>query len=233
MKNYNRNNKILSIFIFCLISIFFWLHSNILEKTNGLRKIEVENQYPLTVWSSDFHISPVADAKNTLAKFGVRIIDKSLSGHCHLSNSCEKDLRIIDKQNGINLNPCPNNIIRKFYKSYRDDIEMKSVDAILCTHAASMCELFMPFDKSLIVIASTRYEIGRHESSRWKQWNSNLQKIASNEYNVIAANNKYDQEYIKYFTGLKDVLLLPSYCGYITNVYNPIKKEFLIAPARE
>jgi hypothetical protein len=36
---------------------------------------------------------------------------------------------------------------------------MDSVDAMLCTHATSMCELFMPFNKSLIAIASTRYFI--------------------------------------------------------------------------
>ena len=38
----------------------------------------------------------------------------------------------------------------------RTDQEMNTVDAILCTHATSMCELFMPFNKSLIAIASTR-----------------------------------------------------------------------------
>lgn len=153
-------------------------------------------QYELILWSSDFHISPVADIKNVLSKFGVRIIDKSLSGHCHLSNTCERDLRVINKQNGIKLGSCPNDLIRSFYDAYIRDTEMLSSNAILCTHAASMCELFMPFNKSLIVVASTRYEIGRHEPERWERWNSNLEKIARGQFNIVAANNRYDQVFI-------------------------------------
>jgi hypothetical protein len=113
--------------------------------------------YSLVMWSSDFHISPVWDTKWIISKFeAVKMIDKSLSGHCHLTNTCEKNLKVINKQNGIKLNPCPNTIRRQFYDFYQNDPEMKSVDAFLCTHASSLCELFMPFNKSIIFIASTR-----------------------------------------------------------------------------
>jgi len=95
-----------------------------------------------------------------------------------------------------------------------------------------MSELFMPFNASIIVIATTRYEQGRHEAKRWLELNQNLRHIAASPYNIIAANNKYDQEYVKYFTGISDVMLLPSYCGYVTARYTPIKTEILLAPAR-
>ena len=72
----------------------------------------------------------------------------------------------------------------------------------------------MPFNKSLIVVASTRYEIGRHDPRRWKAWNANLKAIAAHPRNVVAANNRYDAEYVKYFTGLKHVPVLPNYCGW-------------------
>ena len=71
----------------------------------------------------------------------------------------------------------------------------------------------MPFNKSLIVVASTRYEIGRHDPRRWKAWNANLKAIAAHPRNVVAANNRYDAEYVKYFTGLSHVPVLPNYCG--------------------
>ena len=32
-----------------------------------------------------------------------------------------------------------------------------AVDAFLCLHAIAMCELYMPFNRSLIAVASTRY----------------------------------------------------------------------------
>ena len=56
----------------------------------------------LRLWSSDFHISPIADIKDLL-KGSVLVVDKSLSGHCHLTDTCERDLRVITKMNG-NLN---------------------------------------------------------------------------------------------------------------------------------
>ena len=147
----------------------------------------------LTLWSSDFHISPIADAKWILNIFGIKVIDKSLSGHCYLTKTCQQDLRIINQENGITLGDCPNNLRRSFYQSYRQDEEFLSSDIILCTHADSMCELFLPFNKSLAVIASTRYEIGRHSADRWQEWNTNLERIASKPDNLIAANNRFDQ----------------------------------------
>ena len=110
----------------------------------------------LVFWSSDFHISPIADIKNIITDYNVKVIDKSLSGHCHLSNTCQHDLRVIDRENGITLGECPNTLINMFYESYKNDLEMKSVSAFLCTHATSLCELFMPFNKPMIIIASTR-----------------------------------------------------------------------------
>ena len=70
---------------------------------------------------------------------------------------------------------------------------MNSVDIYLCTHATSLCEVFMPFNKPMLLIASTRYEIGRYDAKRWTEWNRNLERIATKSYNVIATNNLYDQ----------------------------------------
>jgi hypothetical protein len=192
--------------------------------------------YPqLVLWSSDFHISPVADLKSFLSRFKVKIIDKSLSGHCHLTQTCATNLKVITQENGIHLDPCPNDLRREFYEAYKDDPELAQVDAFLCLHATSMCELFMPFGKPLIVITSTRYEIGRHEDYRWKTWNDNLQRISNRPENTIAANNYYDLEYLKYFTSLSNekIEYLPNLCQYVNQKYNPTKiTQFLLAPSR-
>ena len=42
-------------------------------------------------------------------------------------------------------------------------------------------------------ILNNRYEIGRHTAERWDQWNENIRLISQKPYNVIAANNRYDQ----------------------------------------
>ena len=201
------------------------------EIDHGRGSVAAINE-PLTLWSTDFHISPIADIKHILKEFNVHVIDKSLSGHCYLSNTCEKDLKVITKDNGIRLSPCPNALRRDFYDAYKRDPEFQSIDAVVCTHAASMCELYMPFKKPMIIIASTRYEIGRLDAKSWTRWNVNLEKIASKPYNTIAANNAYDLEYIKYFTNLQNVILLPNFCDYVNAKYKPTKREILIGPAR-
>ena len=185
------------------------------------------------IWSSDFHISPVADIKSLLSPYNVKVVDKSLSSHCQLTNTCQTNLRIINKDNGITLGRCPNRLRRKFYDHYRTNNELLSVDAVLCTYAFASCvELFMPFNRSLVVIFTTRFETGRHDAKAWKRWIETLRRVAANPYNVIAANNLYDVEYVKYFTGIQHVELLPSLCQYVTARYAPTRPQVLIGPGR-
>lgn len=40
------------------------------------------------------------------------------------------------------------------------------------------------------------------------------------------------QDYIKYFTGINNVQLLPNFCGYVTPRYAPTKREVLLGPSR-
>jgi len=124
------------------------------------------------------------------------------------------------------MNPS-DEIYSEFYEFYKDQIEMNLVDAFVCFHPSAMCELYMPFNRSMIIIASTRYELARFEPKQWEKWNENLIKISQDPKNIIAANNLYDAEYIRYFTGI-NVTLLPSFCNYTNSVYNPKRKEFLL-----
>jgi hypothetical protein len=106
-------------------------------------------------------------------------------------------------------------LIPKFYEAYKNDWQMKQVDAFIC-HPSSLCELFMPLNRSIITVASTRYDFGRtHMWEDWQRsqrWNDNLIKLNQDPKNTIAANNLYDAKYIEYFTGIK-AKVIPSYCG--------------------
>lgn len=92
-----------------------------------------------------------------------------------------------------------------------------------------MCELFEPFNRSLLIIIPTRYEAGRFGAARWANWNSNLLRMSKNPRNLVAGNNLYDVEYVRYFTGIQP-LLLPSYCGYLPDTYSPSRPGFILAP---
>lgn len=131
--------------------------------------------------------SPINDLKHQLASFNVRFIDKSLSSHCDTTNTCGYDLKVLNQKNGIS----PNSEVRqKFYKVYKNNREINQVNAFVCFHPAGMCELFMPFNRTLIIIASTRYELGRFGKVEWNNLNKNLQIIASNPRYILRYKNK-------------------------------------------
>eukprot|EP00823_Brevimastigomonas_motovehiculus_P006945 TRINITY_DN596_c0_g1_i1.p1 TRINITY_DN596_c0_g1~~TRINITY_DN596_c0_g1_i1.p1 ORF type:complete len:570 (+),score=128.39 TRINITY_DN596_c0_g1_i1:42-1751(+) len=184
-----------------------------------------------TFWSSDHHIGPIGDQKYILKRLGQQVIDKSLSGHCHIPNTCATDLRVFGRDNlplTIEFLPCAINIRRAFFESYKNDPLMKSVDAFLCSHPSAMCEAFMPFNRSLIVVATTRFEIGRWGAARWQNWITNLRRMAANPLHVIAANNAYDQHYVQYFAGVK-CDLIPNLSDFIGVQYNPTQPQILLS----
>jgi len=189
-----------------------------------------------TFWSSDFHIAPIADVKDLFRAWSrtkdYNIIDESGSGHCELKDTCATNLRVINRNNGLELGTCPNELKREFFREYAHDERMNLVDAFFCQHVTGLCEMFMPFGRPLIAVVSTRMEIGRTDPWAWKRLNANLVAIASNPRNTIAANNRYDSEYVKHFTGLKEIPVIPNFCNYITAKWKPLRPEILVGPGR-
>jgi len=122
-------------------------------------------------------------------------------------------------------------LIPKFFEAYTNEPVMQSVDAFLCYDPPAICQLYEPFNKSMIIVASNRYYITREPKDRWKTWNENLVSYASDPRNVVAANNRYDVEMIRYFTGL-EAEWIPSFTGYTRTTYNPSRQGFLLAKRR-
>src|SRR6218665_711977 len=233
----NETQRILLFLLLSSAIASYWLSKTYVFVPRKQRTANVEEDVvplpvfkskPLVIWTSDLHVGPIHDLKTFLKPMGVTVIDRNLDyTRCHFTNTCEgmNSLRIVNPHNALHLDY---SLISKFYDAYQNDTEMQSVDAFACFHAPSLCELFEPFNKSLIIHSTLRYELGRFGKDRWTKWNQNLIRIASAPWNFVAANNRYDVEYIRYFTGIQP-LLLPSFCGYTNQTYNATRKGFLIA----
>ena len=178
------------------------------------------------LWSQDYHVTPIMDMKSLLNPIGVKLIDKSLSFYCGNIGTCARDLKIITQENGMRLTP---ELISQFYEVYKNDEDMKSVTAFVCTLPVAMCEAFLPFNKSIVVIATIRYEQGRPEVERWKLLNQRLLRIAADPHSLVAANNLYDAKYIEYFTGIPP-FVVPNACNYLHATYSPSRPQFLVTP---
>ena len=178
------------------------------------------------LWSQDYHVTPVMDMKSLLIPLGIKVIDKSLSFYCNSVGTCAKDLRIITQENGMRLT---SDIIDQFYKTYKNSEDMKAVTSYVCTLPVAMCEAFIPFNKSIIIISTIRYEQGRPEPEKWTLLNKRLIQISSRPDSIVAANNLYDAKYIQYFTGISP-FVVPNACEYLRASYSPTRSQFLVTP---
>ncbi|ELU12342.1 hypothetical protein CAPTEDRAFT_189487 [Capitella teleta] len=177
-------------------------------------------------WSQDYHVTPIMDMKSLLTPIGVKIIDNSLSYYCSNVGTCAKDLRVIQKGNGMRLTP---ELIEQFYQAYRNDQTMKKVTTFVCTLPVAMCEAFTKFNKSMIIISTIRYEQARPEPEKWHALNRLLQDASNDPKSIVAANNLYDARYIEYFTGIHPPVV-PNLCNYLKDSYRPSRKQFLLTP---
>lgn len=207
------------------------------------------------MWSNDFHPTPLICNAKLYNELGLVVHGEIDFGHCAHFGVCKERLKVLEfnKWRGFSLDPCPNRLRRRFFEAYKNDPELQRMDVVICSHPVANCELFMPFNRSMIVYATTRLEFGRDDDSvywrkqflgernpvRWRSWMDNLRAMATSgrdgrpgPRNVIAANNAYDAKYIQYFTGL-DVKYLPSWCGDAGLSYTPVRSEILLGASRD
>ena len=112
-----------------------------------------------------------------------------------------------------------------------NDSDMARVDAFAMFYCSSQFEMYRPYNKSIISIAALRYEACR-TPPRWQDLNGNVSLLFRQSKHIIGANNQYDREYIRYFTGLK-VDLIPSFCVYTGGSYNPKQNSYIFYPQRD
>ncbi|KAI8114405.1 hypothetical protein M9434_002530 [Picochlorum sp. BPE23] len=200
------------------------------------------------VWSVDFHGAPASCNSEIYEEAGAEFHAEIDFSNCEFHKNCKDRLKILsfDSWRGFGLDPCPNRLRHDFYQHYKDDPEMARVDAIVCSHPAANCELFMPLNKSLIIYATTRIEFGRFDELvawrqkdidaqsryRWEEWARNIVRISKRPGNIIAANNIYDVFYIKYMTGI-DAMYLPSWCSPKASWTPRNERDILLGPSRD
>jgi hypothetical protein len=78
-------------------------------------------------------------------------------GRCVKTKSCAIGLPGIYWGNGNTLCPTPHATRRAVFEQFKMDEVIAAVDIFLCAMPAAMCELYMPFNRSIIMLVSTPY----------------------------------------------------------------------------
>jgi len=193
------------------------------------------------------------------------VLDAEIGQMCDCYGLCNDRIKILTWDDWKGYDPS-DELKAKFRDAYKDDPEFQRADAFICHHPVANCELFVGMGKPIIIHATTRLEFGRHDAGidwrlgsgyseynvegkkKWAAWIRTLRELAKDKKNIIEANNVHDQDYIKFFTGIEDVELIPSWCGdgavgsklcedgwetiVKSRAWFPTRKELVIVPYR-
>ena len=200
------------------------------------------NTQLLTFWTSDIHYGTRLDQPSFLGELGHRVLVAiaktkrfrnpfvwEMKG-MHLYRGISDVIRTYFPSIGHQNRRITEKMVQDNYRFYKNDSEIASVDAFLCSYQPGMCEMWMPFNKTIVFLPAHRYNMGRCTIKETRRLNEHLHTLARMDHpkHVISAASKYDLEYLRHYTGL-EVLPLYSYSLYTTNnTYDPIRDEILI-----
>ena len=200
----------------------------------------------LTFWTSDLHDGCRLEVSSLLQSMGHKIIiagiktSSSTYPHVFNKNGIELYERLSPTLERYTTNSMPltEREVKENFEFYKDDQKIASVDAFICSFPASMCELWLPFNKTIIYLPAHRYNLGRCTKEEWDRLNEHLALLATSSkphpHHIIAAASVYDQEYMRHYLGL-DPLPLYSFAGFYTdnNPYTPVHNEILLFTTTE
>ena len=197
---------------------------------------------PLTFWTSDIHFGTRYDVPSLLAAYGQKVVIAIGNEEINHPEVFQHKGILINKQvSDVIKRDFPNTphmntrlteqMIQSNFEFFRNQNLIQSTDAFVCLFQPGMCEMWMPFNRTIIFIPAHRYSMGRCTKEEYQRLNEHLFALASMEdpKHVIAASSTYDLEQLWHYTGL-DVLPLFSYSGYYvgTYPYNPTREEIPI-----
>ena len=77
--------------------------------------------------------------------------------------------------------------IKENFEAYKNDEQFNQVDAVMCSFPSSMCEAFIPLNKSIIFSPAHRYNIGRCNIESMNILNKNYDLLNYKSKLVVAA----------------------------------------------
>ena len=202
----NQTEKILQLFYFNL-------------KTKYISfKAPMFNTNTPRLFNLDLHISVIRDLTYGMRNFDVEISSWSISGANRSARSFFRfsdPVKHVNRQNWRNMDL---EKIKNFQNEYRKFL--KKFDGFIVTYTPTFAELFVPFEKPILVNIPIRYETPYSDNQEsWSRINNEFIKQNENGLITFWANNKGDKDYLKYFTGIEPELV-PSMCDYLQLKWN-------------
>lgn len=176
----------------------------------------------LRFFNLDLHVSVIADVRYIFEILGHDVENWSLSGHTWVFGKEANHVDIVNENTWYYLDQ---SMCDRFYERYKD--YLNQFDGFIVTHTPCFALLYEKFDKPIIIINSTRYESPfTLHSEKWKWLNEYLKKGVEKGKIFIISNNKADQHYLEFYTGIHS-RHIPSLCLYTGAHYTGKRPGFI------
>lgn len=165
----------------------------------------------LRLFNLDLHASVIEDLAQNLRATPAKLIRFSISNHNHISRFPLWAADPVSVINNRTWKKLDGSRISKFQRRYKKFLG--TFDGFIATYSPTFFEFFRVTDKPILAVAATRYEAPYTSSpSKWAKFNESLISAVQDGQLTLAANNRGDADYLRYFTGL-EVQVVPSFCG--------------------
>ena len=190
------------------------------------------------VYSLDWHTAIVRDVQFVLTRvLGLRVnlTEQSFATLCHHRSACMKDPRLMSHPKwvgspsavcgvhklGLCDSKCSSRAAREqFFDAFKDDPVIQQTDFFVCSVPTAVCEIFLPFNKTIIAVNAFRIEYGRENPRAFQLWARHLELLHSSPLHVLITNSLSDQLNTEYWTGVKPPVV-ESICTYYASTYLP------------
>jgi hypothetical protein len=203
---------------------------------NDLPAENCQNLDSKTVWIPDFHDGPRVDITSLLVHLGQKPILAGTKGYdspfpeaIKLGKLVTRLSSYVKKYSDLGNIPLNMTFVEENYNFYKNDNDFKTDDYVFCAFASSMCEGFIPLNKTIIINPAHQYSICRCDKDRWELLNANYYRLKNRSKLIASAMGRYDEEYMARFTGLREYQLYAYGGFYAKNVnYEPNRDEILV-----
>ncbi len=93
--------------------------------------------------------------------------------------------------------------IKENYEFYKQDLDFEKVDAVECAFPSSMCEVFIPLNRSIIFSPAHRFNINRCTLEESNKMVRSYDILKARSKLFVGAVSRYDEEYQLHYSGYK------------------------------
>lgn len=183
------------------------------------------------LFNLDLHISVIRDLKYGFRNHEVNITSWSISG---ANAQIRRFLRFSDPVKYINRNNWHNispQLISEFQQEYYNFLN--KFDGFLVTYPPTFAELFLKFEKPILVDIPIRYETPySNKTESWNRINEKFLGGYEKELITFWANNQGDVDYFNYHTGIQPSLV-PSKCDYLQTKWLKTSRDKKVVFAKD